>query len=183
MESQRDLKEIIAACQAGSNDAFSLLVDIYASRCYSYFYRLTGNFAQSNDLLSMLFLKLVEKIGTFRLTSGSFEKWLFTIASNIFRDHLRRQYRQKKLLADKAEELEIQTATTPSKADIETIDELQVQMAKLDAETVELLMLRFYGGLTFRQIAEMRSEPVGTVLSKVHRGLKRLRELMERGND
>jgi len=105
MEASQDLKEIIADCQAGSNEAFSRLVDLYASRCYSYFYRLTGNTAQSNDLLSTLFLKLVEKIGTFRLATGSFEKWLFTIASNIFRDHLRRQYRQKKLLAGKAEGL------------------------------------------------------------------------------
>ncbi len=182
MEARQDLKEIIAACQAGSNEAFSRLVDLYASRCYGYFYRLTGNAEQSNDLLSMLFLKLVEKIGTFRLATGSFENWLFTIASNIFRDHLRRKYRQQKLLQGKAEELETDT-TTPTKADVEMIDELQVQMAKLNAETTELLMLRFYGGLTFRQIAEMRSEPVGTVLSKVHRGLKRLRELMGHCND
>jgi len=183
MKARQDLKEIIAACQAGSNEAFGRLVDLYASRCYSYFYRLTGNAAQSNDLLSTLFLRLVQKIGTFRLATGSFEKWLFTIASNIFRDHLRRQYRQKKLLAGKAEELELKTATTTTKADAEMIDELQVQMAKLDAQTAELLMLRFYGGLTFRQIAEMRSEPVGTVLSKVHRGLKRLRELMGHRRD
>jgi len=182
MKACQDLKEIIAACQAGSNDAFGRLVDLYASRCYSYFYRLTGNAAQSNDLLSTLFLKLVAKIGTFRLATGSFEKWLFTIASNIFRDHLRRQYRQKKLLEGKAEELKADT-TTPAKADVEMIDELQVHMAKLDAETAELVILRFYGGLTFRQIAEMRSEPVGTVLSKVHRGLKRLRELMGHRHD
>ena len=182
MNARQDLKEIVAACQAGSNEAFSRLVDLYASRCYGYFYRLTGNAAQSNDLLSTLFLKLVEKIGTFRLATGSFEKWLFTIASNIFRDHLRRQYRQRRLLEGKAEELKAAT-TTPAKADEEMIDKLQVQMAKLDAETNELLMLRFYGGLTFREIAEMRSEPVGTVLSRVHRGLKRLRELMGHCHD
>ncbi len=182
MNARQDLKEIVAACQAGSNEAFSRLVDLYASRCYSYFYRLTGNTAQSNDLLSTLFLKLIEKIGTFRLATGSFEKWLFTIASNIFRDHLRRQYRQRRLLEGKAEELKAAT-TTPAKADEEMIDKLQVQMAKLDAETNELLMLRFYGGLTFREIAEMRSEPVGTVLSRVHRGLKRLRELMGHCHD
>lgn len=182
MKVRQDLKEIVAACQAGNNEAFSRLVDLYASRCYGYFYRLTGNAEQSNDLLSTLFLKLVEKIGTFRLATGSFEKWLFTIASNIFRDHLRRQYRQKRLLEGKAEELKGAT-TTPAKADAEMIDKLQIQMAKLDAETAELLMLRFYGQLTFREIAELRSEPVGTVLSKVHRGLKRLRELMGHCHD
>ena len=181
MNAREDLKKIVAACQAGSNEAFGRLVDMYASRCYSYFYRLTGNTEVSNDLLSTLFLKLVEKIGTFKLATGSFEKWLFTIASNIFRDHLRRQYRRKKLLAAKAQELRAETP--PAKADTEMIDKLQVQMAKLDAETRELLMLRFYGRLTFREIADIRSEPVGTVLSKVHRGLKRLRELMGHYDD
>jgi RNA polymerase sigma-70 factor (ECF subfamily) len=183
METHNDLKEIIVACQAASNEAFSRLVDLYASRCYGYFYRLTGNSAKSNDLLSMLFMRLVEKIGTFREASGSFENWLFTIASNIFRDHLRQKYRQQRLLEAKAEDLEFRTPKKPAKADTEMIDELQVQMAKLDAETAELLMLRFYGGFTFRQIAEMRSEPIGTVLSKVHRGLKRLRELMGHHRD
>ena len=176
MNAREDLKEIVAACQAGSNEAFGRLVDMYASRCYSYFYRLTGNAEVSDDLLSKLFLKLVEKIGTFKLATGSFEKWLFTVASNIFRDHLRRQYRRKKLLAAKAQELRAEAP--PAEADAEMIDKLQVQMAKLNAETRELLMLRFYGRLTFREIADIRSEPVGTVLSKVHRGLKRLRELM-----
>jgi RNA polymerase sigma-70 factor (ECF subfamily) len=181
MKAHEDLNEVVAGCQAGNNEAFSRLVDMYASRCYGYFYRLTGKREVSNDLLSKLFLRLVEKIGSFKLASGSFERWLFTIASNIFRDYLRHQYRQKRLLKGKAEELKMRTP--PARTDGEIIDKLGVQMEKLDDQTRELLMLRFYGQLTFRQIADIRSEPVGTVLSKVHRGLKKLRELMERSND
>ena len=70
---------------------------------------------------------------------------------------------------------------TKSQADL--ADTLQIQLEKLDAETAELLMLRFYGGFSFKELAEMRSEPIGTTLSKVHRGLKRLRELMENFDD
>jgi DNA-directed RNA polymerase specialized sigma24 family protein len=40
-------------------------------------------------------------------------------------------------------------------------------------------MLRFYSELSFKEMAEMRGEPIGTTLAKVHRGLKKLRELME----
>ena len=58
------------------------------------------------------------------------------------------------------------------------IDSLQRQLEKLDAETRELVLLRFYSELSFKEIAKMRSMPIGTVLSKVHRGLKSLRELM-----
>jgi len=56
---------------------------------------------------------------------------------------------------------------------------LQIQLEKLDAETRELIMLRFYSQLSFKEMAEMRGEPIGTTLSKVHRGLKKLRERME----
>jgi RNA polymerase sigma-70 factor (ECF subfamily) len=178
MVDDAQLQKIVTDCQAGSENAFSRLVDIYATRCYGYFYRATGNSAVSNDLLSELFMKLVERIGSFK--GGSFEKWLFTVASNIFRDYLRRQYRQKKLLKAKADELAIQP--TPKGVDTEISDQLQIQLAKLDPDIAELIVLRFYGQLSFKELAEIRSEPIGTTLSKVHRGLKKLRELMGTGD-
>ena len=91
-----DLEQIIAGCVAGDADAFALVVDAYGGRCYGYFYRLTGKADISEDLLSELFMKLVEKIGTYK--GGSFEGWLFRIASNIFHDYLRGKQRRKKLL-------------------------------------------------------------------------------------
>jgi RNA polymerase sigma-70 factor (ECF subfamily) len=69
--------------------------------------------------------------------------------------------------------------TEPRRSDTEGIDKLQVQLARLDADTKELIMLRFYSQLSFKEMAKIRSEPIGTTLSKLHRGLKRLRELME----
>ena len=178
MVDDAQLQTIVTDCQAGSENAFSRLVDIYATRCYGYFYRATGNSAVSNDLLSELFMKLVERIGSFK--GGSFEKWLFTVASNIFRDYLRRQYRQKKLLKAKADELAIQP--TQKGVDTEISDQLQTQLAKLDPDIAELIVLRFYGQLSFKELAEIRSEPIGTTSSTVHRGLKKLRELMGTGD-
>ena len=91
-----DLAQIIAGCKSGDAGCFSEVVDAYASRCYGYFYRLTGNKDVSDDLLSELFVKLVEKIKTYK--GGSFESWLFRIASNIFHDYLRGKQRQRRLL-------------------------------------------------------------------------------------
>jgi RNA polymerase sigma-70 factor (ECF subfamily) len=56
---------------------------------------------------------------------------------------------------------------------------LQIQLDRLDKDTRELIMLRFYSDLSFKEIAEMRSEPIGTTLAKLHRGLKKLKEFME----
>ena len=70
---------------------------------YGYFYRLTGNRDTSNDLLSEVFVRLVEKIKSY--DGGSFDLWLFKIASNIFYDHLRLQQRQKKFMESHKQEL------------------------------------------------------------------------------
>jgi len=62
MNSPDDLFEIIKGCKNGDNDSFSRLVDLYSRRLYGYFYRLSGNRALSDDLLSEVFVKLVKKI-------------------------------------------------------------------------------------------------------------------------
>ncbi len=176
MAQNDDLARIINGCKSGEAESFSRLVDIYASRLYGYFYRLTGDKETSDDLLSELFLKLVEKISSFR--GGSFESWLFKTASNIFYDHLRDKQRQKKTLEGRKRQLESEATETRQLND-EKIDELQIQLGRLDIDTKELIMLRFYSQASFKEIAAMRSEPIGTTLSKLHRGLRKLRELME----
>jgi len=154
---------------------------MYAGRCYGYFYRLTGDRDLSDELLSELFIKLVEKIGSYK--GGAFESWLFKIASNIFHDHLRGKQRRRRLLDARRFELEREPDLNESRISDdgeERLDKLQVHVNRLDADTRELIMLRFYSELSFREIAELRAEPIGTTLSKLHRGLKKLRDLMER---
>ena len=176
MAKNDDLARIIIGCKNRDSKCFSQVVDIYASRCYGYFYRLTGNNDLSDELLSELFVKLVEKIGSYK--GGSFEGWLFKIASNIFHDYLRGKQRRKKLLDVQKKQIESQI-TEPKQSDNEQIDKLQIQLRKLDTDTRELIMLRFYSQLSFKEIAVIRSEPIGTTLAKLHRGLKKLRELMK----
>jgi len=176
MAKSDNLARIINGCKRGDAECFSQLVDMYSSRCYGYFCRLTGNREISDDLLSELFVKLVEKIGSFKV--GSFESWLFKTAANIFHDYLRGKQRQRKLLDGRKEQLELKLTET-KQSDSEKFDRLQAQLAKLDADTRELIILRFYSQASFREMAAMRSEPIGTTLSKLHRGLKRLRRLME----
>lgn len=178
--SVEELARIIEGCQSGDADCFAQVVDAYAKRCYGYFYRLTGDRDLSDELLSELFIRLVEKIGSYK--GGAFESWLFKIASNIFHDHLRGKQRRRKLLDARRAELELEPDLNESRLSDdgeERLDRLQVHLGRLDADTRELIMLRFYSELSFKEIAELRSEPIGTALSKLHRGLKKLRELME----
>ena len=169
------LIQIISDCKRGNHEGFAEIVDLYATRLYGYFYRLSGNAETSNDLLSEMFVRLVEKIGTYN--SGAFDLWLFKIATNIFYDHLRKQQRRKKILESHRQQLK-DDLTDVKRSDDEVVDILQAQLGQIDNQTRELILLRYYSDLSFKEIARMRKEPIGTVLSKVHRGLAKLRELM-----
>lgn len=172
---QNDLEQIIIGCKRGDEASFSRLIDIYAKRCFGYFYRLSGSRETSEDLLSELFVKLVEKIASYR--GGSFDGWLFTMASNLFHDHLRFRQQQTRLLNEQSRRVQLQPVHSEGDNTGE-IDELQVALGKMDSDVRELIMMRYYSQLSFNEIAQMRSEPIGTTLSKLHRGMKQLRELM-----
>jgi len=103
---------------------------------------------------------------------------LFKIASNIFYDYLRDKQRRKKTLEVLKKQFESEVSDA-KEYDSDRIDKLQVQLNRLDADTRELIMLRFYSQASFKEIAAIRSEPIGTTLSKLHRGLKKLREMMK----
>ena len=171
-----NLSQIIAGCKKGKESSFSELIDRYGKRFYGYFYRLTGDKETADDLLSEFFLRLVERIRTYR--GGRFESWLFRVAKNIFYDHLREKQKEaekikgRKIIAESAIEAVKQN-------DDERTDKLQEQLTRLDEDTRELIMLRFYSELSFKEISKMRAEPIGTTLSKVHRGLNKLRQLMQ----
>jgi RNA polymerase sigma-70 factor (ECF subfamily) len=173
---QQDLERLITGCKKGDQACFSQVIELYAKRCFGYFYRLTGSRDASEDLLSELFVKLVEKIGSYR--GGSFDGWVFAMASNLFYDHLRFKQRQTRLLDEHTRRVRLQPASIENSNNNDA-DKLQGALEKMDADDRELIMMRFYSQLSFKEISKLRGEPIGTTLSKVHRGLKRLRELMK----
>lgn len=176
MKERFEIAKIVAGCKRGDDDSFSRLVDMYGSRCYGYFYRMTGSRDLSDDLLSELFVRLVEKIRTFR--GVSFNGWLFKVTRSIFYDYLRRKIREERTAEGHKKQIEEDLKRERKDGD-ETTDRLQKKLFQLDEETRDVIMLRFYSELSFKEIAEIYGEPIGTVLSRVHRGLKRLREMME----
>jgi RNA polymerase sigma-70 factor (ECF subfamily) len=172
---QSDLERTIVGCKNGDEGCFSRLIELYAKRCFGYFYRSTGSREISDDLLSELFVKLVENINSYR--GGSFDGWVFTMASNIFHDHLRFKQRQKRLLEGFGQRVQLQQTQVEGRSESEA-DAIQKALVKLDSDIRELILMRYYSQLSFKEISKLRREPIGTTLSKVHRGLKKLREIM-----
>jgi RNA polymerase sigma-70 factor (ECF subfamily) len=116
--------------------------------------------------------------------NGRFEPWLFSIAANLARDWRRRQGRSMVVPAGGSQE-EAQAAAVSGEPDVdcgliqaEQADQLQQALAGLSEAEREVVTLRFFSDLSFKEIAEVLKVPLGTALARAHRGLKHLRDKM-----
>ena len=190
---EQELTQLIDLAQANDPAAYDRIVDAYAPRLYGYLYRLTGSRDDSDDLLQELFLRLVRMIGSYE-HDGRFEGWLFRIATNLARDRIRRRNREGRTasLDDSPEGWEgagpvawlaagdLSSPPPDSRMALsEDVDALQRALAELPAAEREVIMLRHFSQLSFAEIAEAMGTPLGTALARGHRGLAKLRQLME----
>ena len=177
--------------------AFDTLIDAYSKPLYGYFYRLTGSRNEAEDLLQELFVRVVRSIRRYR-DDGRFEAWIYRIAANLVRDGLRKQktarahFRQPQTPAEDDSEQADPLSKLPDTSDdgpaarmsrTEQTDLLQVALDRLPDHERETICLRHFSQMSFQQIADLLDVPLGTVLARAHRGLKRLRELMEDQKD
>ena len=185
MEAER-LREMIARAQANQAEGYEQLLAAYGVRLYRYFCRATGSHHDSEDLLGELMLRLVRTLKDYD-DRGKFEPWLFRIASNMVRDRIRRKVanpapagglgqpdggRADQELAGPA--VAVDAAILAS----ETSIELRQALERLDPTVRDMILLRHFGEMSFREIAQLYRCPMGTVLARVHRGLKALRKLI-----
>lgn len=184
MEPQQ-LRTIIASAKEGDAEAYASLLEAYGRRLYGYFLQTTRNHHDAEDLLSEISLRLVRQLGRYE-HQDRFEQWLFRIAANLVRDRIRRSKARPTVAslsardddsAPLAERLEGNSPEVDAKLRLaEASDEMQAALNKLDETTRQMILLRHLGEMSFRELAEVFQCPLGTVLAKVHRGLKALRK-------
>jgi RNA polymerase sigma factor (sigma-70 family) len=185
------LRATIASAQAGDAEAYGALLEAYGPRLYGYFFRATGSHHDAEDLLGEIMLRLVQRLRKYD-DRGRFEPWLFRIAANMVRDRIRRSRVGPRPLSLSAEGQEGGPLTDRLAEDAPTVEAemlaaeaataLREALQKLDARTRDMLLLRHFAELSFKEIADLYDCPLGTVLARVHRGLKALRRVMGQSN-
>lgn len=183
------LRGIIAGARAGNADAYRQLMELYGQRLFGYFLRATGSHHDAEDLLSELMLRLVRMLREYD-DRGRLEPWLFSIAANLVRDRIRRRRTRRPAVSLEAESADGASLgesiddpdEPPVSQDIESLERNEALMAalsRLDERSRQMVLLRHFGRMSFKEIAQTFECPVGTVLAKVHRALKSLREIMD----
>jgi RNA polymerase sigma-70 factor (ECF subfamily) len=188
LEAPLDAERILAAkATRGDRDAYSALYDRYVDKIYRYIFFKVGGREQSEDLTSQTFLKAWDAIGDYEWRNYPFGAWLFRIAHNLVVDH-HRSRRESVSLDDASPQLEARANTDPIRPDrmlAQALAEDRVRRAieRLTDEQQQVLVLRFYEGLSTTEVADLMGKRNGAIRGLQFRALSGLRDLLEREHD
>ena len=173
-----ELDELLLRTGQGDRDAFARLYSLTRGAVYALALSLLGDAHEAQDIAQDAYVRVWESAPSYR-PQGSPMAWLLTVARNLARSRLRRSERQTTL--DEAEWNAIPAA--PPGVSPEDRQVLQDALARLGAEERRIILLHAVAGLKHRETAQLLELPLSTVLSKYHRGLKKLKALMKGESD
>lgn len=168
-EARSDL-ELVAAINAGDDDAFEALYFRYRDWVAALAWRFTHDESAALDVLQETFLYLLRKFPGFRLRAN-LKTFLYPAVRN-----LSIAARQKAHRLQSSEGQLAALENTPAPISPYAGDELAAALAALSAEHREVLLLRFVDGFSLAEIATATEIPLGTVKSRLHHALDALRK-------
>jgi RNA polymerase sigma-70 factor (ECF subfamily) len=183
-------EELMALFCRGQTEAFGVLVRRYERELYGYLCRYLGDATLAEDVFQNTFLQLYLKSSQYE-PGRPVRPWLYTIATNQAIDALRRNGRHQALSLDsQGEELaegelhglaEALQSRTPGPLDVvqgqERQQRIRASVDRLPEFLRQVLLLAYYQGFKYREIAEILGIPVGTVKSRLHAALVKLQEV------
>jgi len=178
-ESTENVRELVARGQQGDRDALEELYLIHFDRIYSYLHVSVGNRHDAEDLTTQTFLKMLEKIGSFKWQSAPFSAWLFRIAHNLAMDHFRANRRWQpeeevpEPLGEEEPSAELKAMQTIGRESmLKLID-------RLSPEQQQVLTLKFVFNLPNAEVAAILDKTEGAIKSLQHRALVSLQKQIQ----
>ncbi len=168
----------MVAYREGDATAFELLFERYEKRIYNYLLHKTRDPELAADLFQATFLKVHEERYKFD-PRRRFAPWIFTIGTNLLRDEMRRRsYREKAQDPSLSGEADV-----PTPGDLlarrQLLERLSEAMRELPPAQSEVILLKRYGGFSYKEIAEITGQSEGAARQAAHRGFESLRKKLK----
>lgn len=175
---------LVKAYAAGDNEAFDALLKRHQDRIFNYILRIIKNEDIANDIFQETFVKAILTIKQGRYTeNGRFPAWISRIAHNLIIDHYRQEKSENVQSAD-IEEIDIFNRKDLCEATIEDIiiadqirDDVKYLIELLPDLQREVLKMRYYQNLSFKEIAEITGVSINTALGRMRYAIINLRRL------
>jgi RNA polymerase sigma-70 factor (ECF subfamily) len=163
----------------GDAAALAALYRRHAGGLVAYLERFLGDRGDAEDVLQDTFVRIFEGRGRYR-GSGRFRAWLFTIATRLARDRVKQRQRRAELLraGREAPPREPDPLSLAVVRQVEAI--IDSVLADLPSTYASAYHLRVREGFSYREMAEICGDPEGTLRSRVHHTLKRIRDELPR---
>lgn len=178
-----DERAAVDAVLAGDRDAFRVLVDRESAAVVRACQRILGDLHEAEDAAQEAFVIGFRSLAAWR-GDGPFGAWLTRIAVRI---SLRRAQRRREVAwidpTDPSGSIDLPGGPDPAAVTLraERATDVRRAVARLDEPYRETIALRFFGDLSLDEIAAATGRPLGTVKTHLHRGLLRLRTVVEGG--
>jgi RNA polymerase sigma-70 factor (ECF subfamily) len=188
MVSETSDEELLARIRAGRGDALAALIERYRRPLFGYLCRMLGDEAEADDVFQETFLRVVKNVERFE-TGRPVRPWLYAIAGNLVKNVYRSRAVRDHVPLDGAQD---DDAPRPLSARLASLGELPEDAAsreeaaarerdavgKLPERGRAALVLFYFQGLRYEEVAAALDVPLGTVKSRIHNALARLAEIL-----
>ena len=172
----------------GDNKAFDLLLSRNQTRLFSYILFVVHDRETANDIFQETFVKVITKLNQGKyVTSGKFSAWIMRIAHNVIMDWFREQKTEG--VVDQGEDNDLSNIPGSSILD-DNIEDMYVREQVLkDAKKImealppsqrEVVFMRFYQDLSFKEIAEMTGVSINTSLGRMRYAILNMRRMAKK---
>lgn len=181
MSDSKDISLLIDQAKKGDQKAFNDLLNLYWKDVYRFQLNKCQNEDEAEDITIKAFAKAFDRIETFD-PSFQFNTWLFTIASNLYIDHLR--VKKTETVSFNKNRLELHRIVdedpTPSDKLIQeqNLAQLKAYILQLKPHYQEVINLRYFQELSYKEMASQLNEPMNNIKVKLLRAKKLLAEII-----
>ena len=177
-------QELVHLYIEGNETALAELITRHKSRIYTSIYLLVKDEYLAEDIFQDTFIKVIKtlKAGKYN-EEGKFLPWVLRIGHNLVIDHFRREKRNPTITnADGFDIFDVLGIYDESIEDKmvkeQTYDDLKALIHLLPSEQKEVLIMRHYGDLSFKEIANLTQVSINTALGRMRYALNNLRKMM-----
>jgi RNA polymerase sigma-70 factor (ECF subfamily) len=182
-------EELVVSLRSGDSQSLGVLVTRWERPLFCFAYRMLRRQEDARDICQETFLRVLRKAHRFK-EGSKFSTWMYQIALNLCRDQLRKRRRWRMILSEERElDERIDSPLQPGSADAdpslgiergEKSAMIQRALMEIPTEQREVLIMKEYEGLKFKEIAQILGAPESTVKSRMYYGLTGLKSALER---
>lgn len=182
-------QQLLNSYLSGDQSAISQLIEKHRRRVTDYIRMMVKDRDATDDIFQETFIKVIRTIDSGRyVENGKFLSWVLRIAHNQVIDHFR-QVKQSGKLTEADAGFDILNTSRFSErtveddmADGQVSEQIRAMVGELPEEQREVVMMRYYAGLSFKEIAEQTDVSINTALGRMRYALINLRKMMREKN-